>query len=88
MKSTGNLLEKLQSIKALMKSNLPLINKEIDNMIAKKTKDYRAIEYVLDMLLDYRYMEIGEREFDKLVTYYRTVDEDGADYYQKAYKEI
>lgn len=53
-----------------MESYIPELEQEIDEMIEKREKAPKRIENMLDLLLDYLHMGIGEEQFIKLNTYY------------------
>ncbi|HMU47548.1 MAG TPA: hypothetical protein PKC72_14335 [Chitinophagaceae bacterium] len=76
-----------QSIKSL-KTYLPPLQKEVDNIIDQKNIDIKIIEHLLDSLSSLLYAGIGHQLYLKLLEYYKIVDKDGADFYWKLYEEI
>jgi len=74
-------------IRKQMESNLPLITSEIDTIIVKNDRTIKRIEHLLDTLLDYMQLEVGESEFKKLNKYYESFNKKNADVYTGFYQE-
>jgi|GEM_PF-1514817 len=79
---------KMNRIRNQMKENLPPINNEIDAIIEREDKSTDKIEQLLDTLLDYIQLGIGENEFRRLNDYYSTFNPGNAKIYTKFYKEM
>ena len=77
-----------KELRKRMESNLPLFDEIIDDMIATGDRDERAIERILDTLLDYGYMGMGEKQFNRLVEYYGTFSPKYAEEYRGFYQEL
>ena len=82
-----SIVEKIKKVQQLMSPRIPTISAEITDIITTKNKDPKKIESLLDQLLNYSMMGIGRREFRKLNSYYKKVDPEAAEFYQKAYHE-
>jgi len=83
-----NIVRKTDIIKKKMESNLPLINSEIDTITIKKDRTVKRIEHLLDTLLNYMYLGVGESEFKKLNRYYESFNKKNADIYNEFYQGI
>ena len=88
MLSTDDIKERIDAIKTEMEQNLPLIDKEIDNIQKYHDQSTEKIEYLLDILLDHMQMGVGESEFKRLNAYYQTFNPENAKIYDRVYKEI
>ena len=71
-----------------IKSNLPLLEKEIDSIIENKVKSSEKIEIILDTLLDYLYAGVGESQFKKLNSYYHSFCPEFSKDYENFYSEL
>lgn len=74
-------------LKKGMEAVLPQISTEITAIIAENSRDIKKIEQILDILLDYRQMGVGEKEFRRLNGYYALFNADNARFYADAYDE-
>jgi hypothetical protein len=68
--------------------NIPIIDTEIDSMIKNKEKSSQNIEKMLDTLLDYLSLGVGEDQFIKLNSYYRSICPEYSAEYNGFYQEI
>lgn len=75
-------------LKEQMESNLPFINSEIDQIIRNKETSMPRIEQLLDTLLDYMHLGVGEPEFKRLNTYYASFNQENAGAYDGFYQEL
>jgi len=82
------LVTRIQSLQQLMEAQLPVITSEIDAIINQSIQDPQRIERVLDTLLDYAHISVGEDEFKRLNGYYATFNEENASFYQEFYEEM
>ena len=80
--------EQIGALKAKAEGFLPFINQEIEKIIKNKVKDQKVIEELLDILLNYQYLGVGEEEFKKLNEYYRQIDKEAANNYDQFFEEI
>lgn len=82
--------EKLNKMKKSIESSieyiellLPYLDKEIKEVINSKTKDKMEIERILDFIM---YPQT-EKQFYRLLNYYKKIDEKAAKDYERYYKE-
>ena len=66
---------------------LAVLEAEVDFLIKNKVRGTNRIEYQLDILLDYSFLDEGKRIFDKLIDYYKTVNPAYAQDYIKIFEE-
>lgn len=71
-----------------LETYLPSYQKEVDSFINQKSIDTEAIEHLLDSLSSMLYAGIGHQLYLKLLEYYKTIDNEGADFYWNLYEEI
>ncbi len=83
-----DILQMTRDIKNQMETNLPSINNEIDRIIKNKDTSTKRIEQLLDILLDYLHLGVGEPEFKRLNSYYTLFNEANANVYQGFYQEL
>lgn len=76
--------EKKQEMEAV----LPQISSEITAIISEKERDIKNIESILDILLGYIQVGVGEAEFRRLNSYYSSFNADNAKFYADAYDEM
>ena len=88
MKSLNNIRKMVDNLKKQMEANLPLITSEIDSIIENKVTSIRDIEHLLDTLLDYLQLGVGDAEFKRLNAYYASFNKENADEYDKLYKNL
>lgn len=77
-----------RDLKKRMESNIPVLEKEIDLIIQNKEKNPKTIEYILDTLLDYMNLGVGEDQFRKLNSYYSSFCSENSAEYDKFYHDI
>ncbi|MBU1198897.1 MAG: hypothetical protein KKF46_05700 [Nanoarchaeota archaeon] len=82
------ILRRVKGIKKQMEENLPYINDEIQALIKNKNQTVDRIEEILDILLNYGQLRVGEAEFKKLNTYYSSFNPTNAKFYTNSYKEM
>ena len=85
---SDNLIRMIKNVRKKMESNIPLLNDEINSIIADRDRSAQRTERILDTLLDYLGMGIGESQFLRLNSYYRTFNRENADEYARFYNEI
>lgn len=76
------------SVRSQMVKTLPLITDEIDLIIRKRCRSSRRIEIVLDTLLSYGQLGVGESEFKRLNSYYFSFNPKYAREYKKIYRKM
>ncbi|MBU2638417.1 MAG: hypothetical protein KJ955_05570 [Nanoarchaeota archaeon] len=74
-------------LKKDMEAVLPQIQANITAIISENNKDIKKIENLLDILLNYGQMGVGEAEFRRLNTYYASFNAENAKFYSDAYDE-
>ncbi|MCX6710972.1 MAG: hypothetical protein NTZ02_02680 [Candidatus Woesearchaeota archaeon] len=84
----GKIKEISKQISKQMESNIPSIDSEIDAIIRNKERSVKKIEGLLDTLLDYMNLGVGETEFKKLNAYYESFNKENADVYDGFYQEL
>jgi len=71
-----------------MEATLPLLDAKIDEMIKNQERSSKRIESVLDTLLDYVGMGLGEEQFKRLNAYYGSFCAELSAEYDRYYDEI
>jgi hypothetical protein len=72
---------------AMIASRLPVLEKEVEYLIADKITNEQQIEWMLDSLLSLVSAGVDESLFFKLCDYYESVNVEGAAFYRKEYRE-
>jgi len=85
---SSNIDDVLRMTRKQIESILPPINFEIDAIIKKNDRTIKKIEEILDALLSYMPLGIGEPEFKKLNKYYKSFNKENADIYNEFYQEL
>lgn len=83
-----DIIQSLKNVHALAEAQLPTIQSRINTIIKSKSKDSKEIENLLDILLNYQFMEIGESEFKLLNKYYSTFDKQASRDWMRIQKEL
>lgn len=78
----GNLL---QAFNEQLKTQMPLLESEINEIISTGNTDANTIEHSLDTLSSLTMHGIGDSMFIKLLDYYKTIDVEGAMFYWNEY---
>jgi hypothetical protein len=68
-----------------LKTQMPLLEIEINEIISSGNTDANAIEHSLDTLLSLTMHGMGDSLFIKLLDYYKTIDVEGAMFYWNEY---
>ncbi len=76
------------SIRNQMHSLLPDISEEITSIIESNDTSVLRIEELLDTLLNFGQMGVGESEFVRLNSYYALFNREYAGEYSKTYREM
>jgi len=82
------IVKQILIIKKSIEKNLPAITTEIEVIINRGIKSTQRIERILDTLLDYGQMEVGEKEFRQLNDYYASFNQENAAFYNAFYEEM
>lgn len=82
------LFERIGQMRQLAEKNLPIVRSYVDVFVSKKITDEKEIEIVLDTLLDYVMLDVGKEEFERLNTYYESVNKGNADFYWHHYRDL
>ncbi|MDP3966279.1 MAG: hypothetical protein Q8Q04_01985 [archaeon] len=77
-------LRNIEEIIKDIKSLIPRVDKEIKSFIKSKPLDKSEIERMLDYLMN----PFLEKQFNKLINYYKIIDKAAAEDYKKSYKEM
>lgn len=85
--SLDDIVKMTRHLQSQMKESLTYIRREINFIIKSKSTYGRNIEKILDTLLDYSYLGIGEKEFKRLNKYYSTIDPEYSKRYDEFYNE-
>jgi len=75
----------IRSFQEDLRQHLPALEREVNQRIRSKESNTNTIEHLLDTLLSLTMMGVGDELFFKLLGYYRTLDEEGADFYSEEY---
>jgi DNA-dependent RNA polymerase auxiliary subunit epsilon len=87
-KTYADLIKLTQEVRMEMEKSMPSINREIRNIIKDNKQDISAIEKILDDLLNYSQLCIGESAFKRINQHYATFNPENAEAYTKIYKAI
>jgi predicted house-cleaning noncanonical NTP pyrophosphatase (MazG superfamily) len=79
---------KMKDLLNYLKKMEPKLLEEVEEVIKDKEKDYQTIERHLDYLLTGATVGIGKNAFQKLNDYYRTLNPQGAEWYQKHLNDL
>ncbi|HJX05294.1 MAG TPA: hypothetical protein VJ461_01135 [Candidatus Nanoarchaeia archaeon] len=88
MKTYADLMKMTREVRQDMVKSMPSISREITSIIRNQEQDVRSIEKILDNLLDYSRLCVGEKSFNRLNNYYATFRPKNAEAYNKIYKAI
>lgn len=81
-------MPQILSLQNLAKSQLPILEPELNFLISTHSQDGHRIEHLLDNFLDFMLLGVGEAQFIQLLEYYKTVDQEGAADYWRYYEEM
>lgn len=82
------LLKKIEEMQDFAQRDMLRVRCLVDVIVSKKVRDEKEIEGLLDTLLNYAMLSIGQEEFQKLNRYYTTVNQDNADFYNRHYRDL
>jgi len=73
----------IRQLQTSMKAHLPMLEQAVNLIITRQSSDPKEIEHLLDSLLDFQQMGIGEALFIRMLEYYKHLDpEAAADYWE------
>lgn len=89
-KLVNEIKEPIEEINNFQFQRIAMIDKKIENIIKNNISDKNEIEKTLDILLDIAYWncEMMLQPFNKLIDYYKKIDENSSKEYKKSLKEI
>lgn len=87
-KSLDDIVNIISSFIDNLKSYLPALEMEVNEIITAEEKDVKIIERYLDSTLSLAAHGIGEDLFIKLLEYYKTIDPEGALFYWNEYDNL
>lgn len=70
-----------------LKQHLPVLEREVKQLIKNKESNTNTVGRCLDTLLSLTMHGIGDGLFFKLLEYYKTLDTEGADFYLEEYRK-
>ncbi len=76
----------IRHVQRIAKNNLPLIRESLNEIIVNQEKDEMQIGRILDTLLDYAMLGIGQKEFRKLNFYYWSLNKRASNAYERDYR--
>lgn len=82
LKEIGSII---QSFNDTLKSHLPILEEEVQQLIQSKNTNSKTIENYLDTLLSLTMHGIGDKLFIQLLNYYKTINAEGAMFYWNEY---
>ena len=82
-----DIIRMTRDLRKQMESKIPILEGEIDLMIQNREERLENIEGVLDTLLDYMDLGVGEKQFLKLNSYYASFCPENSAQYDKFYQE-
>ena len=88
MKTYADLIRTTREVRQDMVKSMPSISREITRIIRNNEQDISKIERILDDLLDYSQLCVGEKSFNRLNKYYASFNPEHAGKYDKIYKAI
>ncbi|MBS3115997.1 hypothetical protein J4421_00195 [Candidatus Woesearchaeota archaeon] len=78
-----DIFRSIERARKIAQRQVPRIQLTVDNLISNEEIDPTVIERQLDEILNYAPFGIAVREFQRLNAYYRTIDRDAAQDYDK-----
>ncbi|HJX05291.1 MAG TPA: hypothetical protein VJ461_01120 [Candidatus Nanoarchaeia archaeon] len=88
MKTYADLMKMAKEVRQDMVKSMPSISREITRIIRSNEQNVSEIEKILDNLLDYSQLCVGEKSFNRLNNYYASFNPENAAKYDKIYKTI
>ena len=83
-----SIFEMIEGLRKQIEEIMPSVRESIDDIINNNITSTAAIEQVLDQLLDFASLGLGEAEFRKLNQYYSVINRENADFYERQFKEL
>ena len=82
------IFERIGDLKRQIEEIMPSVRESIDNIINNNIASTAAIEQILDRLLDFASLGLGEAEFRRLNQYYVEINKNNANFYQRQFEEL
>jgi len=82
------IIESLRKVHSMAEAKMPFIREKINIIIKFKRRDIKEIENFLGILLDYQFMGIGEKEFDRLNKYYGTFNKEAESDWKRIQEQL
>jgi hypothetical protein len=83
-----SIIDSIKKVQAMVEDQMPFIKSRMNELIASKSRDIKEIEQLLDILLDYQFMGVGEKEFKKLNKYYSTFNKQASNDWTRIQKDL
>lgn len=83
-----SIVEAIEGLKGKIEDSLPSIRESIDIIISNNITTCLVIERLLDQILDYTSLGLGEEEFRKLNQYYATINKENATFYEREFDKF
>ena len=83
-----SIFEMIEGLRKQIEEIMPSVRESIDDIINNKTTSTAVIEQVLDRLLDFASLGLGEAEFRKLNQYYVGINKKNADFYEREFESL
>ena len=87
-KSIKKLTDRIALVQKQIKAVLPLVSREIEEIINERIDDSNRIEHLLDKLLDFSMLGVGQEDFHKLNGYYSSIDKTASQFYAEEYLKL
>lgn len=85
---TMELLGLIRHFQQSMRSHLPLLEKEVNDLITRREQQPKVIEHLLDTLISLWSMSIGKEVFTRLLDYYQGIHPAHATAYKRYVEKI
>ena len=82
------IFEMIEDLRKQIEEIMPSVRESIDEIINNNITSTAAIEQVLDRLLDFASLGLGEAEFRRLNQYYVGINKKNADFYERQFGEL
>ncbi|MDO8511519.1 MAG: hypothetical protein Q7S55_05130 [Nanoarchaeota archaeon] len=83
-----SIFERIGDLNRQIEEIMPSVRESIDEIINNNITSTAAIEQVLDRLLDFASLGLGEAEFRKLNKYYVGINKNNANFYERQFEDL
>ncbi len=83
-----SLVFRIEQLQMVAKTNFPGIKRQVNAVIENQITSVNRIERLLDSLLDYAQLCIGEEEFKRLNKYYGGINPENSEFYTNEYQAM